>query len=208
MRPALQRIAAGAFAYVVSYVLVGLVTATRVVEYLPDSGDGLTVLEVYQSAGSPLWQAVGWFALNANGVPISVAAESGNVVAMENFLRDGSLWLGLVPGWLGLVPMAACLLVGAAVAVRRRPPSPVALGVGAYMVPGYLLAVLASTVAFSGTVGPVDASVTLLTWYPPERWLLPTLLAPLVFGSLGAFLGGSSVLESAVDDLLSGASLR
>lgn len=205
MRTALQRIGAGALAYVVSYVLIGLVTATRIDRYLVAEPDkGVTILEAYQSAGSPLWQAIGWFTLNAHGVPIDVAG----VRDTGNFVHEGSLWLGVVPGWVGLVPMVACLLVGAIVTARSLGPSPVPLGVGAFMVPGYLFAVLASTVAFSGAVGPVDASATLISTYPADRWLLPSLVSPLVFGSLGALLGRSSLLESTTADRSKGSSHR
>lgn len=209
MHTVLHRIAAGALAYVVSYVLIGLATVPRIGQYLtPYPGNGVTVLEVYRSAGSPLWQAIGWFTLNANGVPVTISVGAGNVVPEATLVHEGSVWLGVVQGWLGLVPMVACLLVGVAVTARSNGPSPVPLSVGAYMVPGYLFAVLASTVAFSGTVGPVDASATLFSGYPADKWLIPVLLSPLVFGSLGALLGQSSVLESAFGNLLSESSRR
>lgn len=209
MRTALHRLAAGALAHVVSYALIGLLTLPRLGRYLTyDPGNGVTVFEVYRSAGSPLWQALGWFTLNANGVPITVTTESGNVISMANFVNEGAAWLGVIQGWFGLVPMVACLLVGVAVAVRSRRPSVVPLGVGAYMVPGYLLAVFASVVAFAGPFGPVDASVTLFSTYPADRWLIPVLTTPLVFGSLGALLGQSPVLTSTVERLQSESSLR
>ena len=209
MRTALQRIAAGALAYIVSYVLIGLVTIPRLNQYLRPNREGVvTVLEVYHSAGSPLWQAIGWFTLNANGVPINIYTGSGNAIPTVNFVSDGSLWFGVIPGWFGLVPMVACFLVGVVVAATSRPPSPFPLSVGAYMVPGYLVALLASTVVFAGGVGPVNASVKLIDTYPADRWLLPTLLTPLLFGSLGAFLGQSPFLKSNVENMVSKLSLR
>ncbi|MFC4447789.1 hypothetical protein [Halorussus aquaticus] len=206
MRTALHRIAAGALAYVVSYVLIGLATVPRLGRYLVRaSDDAVTVLDVYRSAGSPLWQAVGWFTLNAHGVPIDIAA----VRDTGNFVSDGAMWLGILPGWLGLVPLVACLLVGVTVTATNR-SSPVPMGVGAYMVPGYLVALLLSTVVFAGGVGPVTASARVLLpgSYPGGRWLLLVVLAPLVFGSLGASLGQSPVLTATVERLRSDLSLR
>ena len=183
MRTALQRIAAGALAYIISYVLIGLVTVPRLGYYLAhDSVNGVTALDVYHEAGRPLWQAVGWFTLNANRVPINVG------LGTTNFLSGGREWLGVIYGGVGLVPMVACLLVGVAVAVRSS-PSPVPLSVGAYMTPGYLFAVLVSLVVFAGRGGPVDASAVLFAGYPNGQWVVFVLLTPLVFGSLGALLG-------------------
>ncbi|NEU55935.1 hypothetical protein [Halorussus sp. MSC15.2] len=206
MRTALHRIASGALAYVVSYVLIGLVTVPRLGQYLVRaSDDAVTVLDVYHSAGSPLWQAVGWFTLNAHGVSIDIAA----VRDTGNFVSDGGMWLGILPGWLGLVPIVACLLVGVAVSATNR-SSPVSMGVGAYMAPGYLFTMLLSTVVFAGTVGPVTASARVLFPgnYPGGRWLLFVVLTPLVFGSLGAFLGQSPVLTATIERLRSDSSLR
>lgn len=204
MRTALHRIAAGAVAYIASYVLIGLVTVPRLGQYLThDSGNAVTVLDVYHSAGSPLWQAIGWFTLNANGVPVSIAAGQDTT----NFVADGA-WLGVIHGWVGLVPMVACLLVGVTVAVRSPPPSPVPLSVGAYMMPGYLFAVLASTVVFTGSGGPVEATAMLRATYLNGQWLVYALFTPLVFGSLGALLGQSPVLTAAIERLRSGPSLR
>ena len=182
MRTALHRIAAGALAYVISYALIGLVT----------------VLDVSYSAGKPLWQAIGWLTLNTHGVPLS--GLPGGV----NSVSDGA-WLGVIHDWVGLVPMVACLLVGVTVAVRSPPPSPVPLSVGAYMTPGYFVAVLASTVVFVGPFGPVDA---LLSTGRHGQWLVYALFTPLVFGSLGALLGQSPVLTATIERLRSGPSLR
>lgn len=199
MRTALHRIAAGALAYVVSYVLIGLVAVPRLGQYLThDSGTAVAALDVYHSAGSPLWQAIGWFTLNVHGVPIS--GLPGGVT----YVSDGA-WLGVIHGWVGLVPMVACLLVGVTVAVRRSPPSPVPLSVGAYMTPGYFFAVLASTVAFTGPFGPVDALVSTGRY---GQWLVYVLFTPLVFGSLGALLGQSPVVTATIERLRSGPSLR
>ena len=203
MRTVLHRIAAGALAYVVSYVLIGLLTVPRLGEYLAhDSGNAVAAFDVYHSAGSPLWQAIGWFTLNANGIPISVGTDA------TNFVSDGTVWLGMIHGWVGLLPMAACLLVGATVAVRSQSPSPVPLSVGAFMTPGYLVAVLASTVVFSGAVGPVTASAQLRLSIWDSQWLLLVLLLPLVFGSLGALLGQSPILTDTIERVRSGSSLR
>ncbi|UPV99454.1 hypothetical protein M0R88_13105 [Halorussus gelatinilyticus] len=205
MRTALRRIAAGALAYVVSYVLTGLVTVPRLGRYLVQGSYSAAILDVYHSAGSPLWQAVGWFTLNAHGISVDVAA----VRNTGNFVYEGALWLGILPGWLGLVPVVACLLVGVAVTARGR-SSPVPVSVGAYMVPGYLFAVLLSSVAFAGALGPVAASASIapLRQYLGGRWLLLVVLAPLVFGSLGALLGQSPVLTATIERLRSGPSLR
>lgn len=200
MRTVLHRIAAGALAYIVSYVLIGLVTVPRLGQYLAhDSGNA--VLDVYHSAGSPLWQAIGWFTLNANGVSISVGQNT------TNFVADGA-WIGVIHGWIGLVPMVACLLVGVTVAVRSPPPSPVPLSVGAYMTPGYLFAVLASTVVFTGSGGPVDATAMSRATYLDGQWLVYVLFTPLVFGSLGALLGQSPVLTATIERFRAGLSLR
>jgi hypothetical protein len=203
MRTVLRRIAAGALAYVVSYVLIGLVTVPRLGEYLTrESTNAVTALDVYHSAGSPLWQAIGWFTLNANGVPIRVAGDT------TNFVANGTVWLGMVHGWVGLIPMVACLLVGAIVVMRSPSSSPVPLSVGAYMMPGYLVAVLASTVVFGGEVGPVTATASLRLNIWDSQWLLFVLLLPLVFGSLGALLGQSPILTATIERLRSGSSLR
>ncbi|UPV74995.1 hypothetical protein M0R89_02755 [Halorussus limi] len=202
MRTSLRRIGAGAFAYVVSYVLIGLVTVPRFDQYLThDPSNAVGVLDAYHSAGSPLWQAVGWFTLNAHAVPINVG--SGDV----NFVSDGAMWLGIIPGWLGLVPMVACLLVGVAVTATSR-SSPVPVSVGAHMIPGHLFAMLVSTVAFAGAVGPVTASASLTVNVRDGRWLVFVVLSPLVFGSLGALLGRSPVLTATIERLRSGPSLR
>lgn len=211
MRTALHRIGAGALAYVVSYILVGLVTVPRLGQYLTlDSNNAVTLLEVYRSAGSPLWQAIGWFTLNAHGVSIAISSKSGHTVAGGNLVHGESLWLGFIPGWLGLVPMIACLLVGVAVSATNRFSSPVPAGVGAYMAPGYLFAVLLSTVVFAGAVAPVTtaARIAPLRQYLGGRWLLLAVLSPLVFGSLGASLGRSPVLTATIERLRSGLSLR
>lgn len=209
MRTALHRVAAGVFAYLVSYVLVGLVTVPRLGQYLTRGpSNAVTVLDVYHSAGSPLWQAIGWFTLNAHGVSISISSKSGHPVGAGNFVHAESLWLGIIPRWLGLVPMVACLLVGVAVAATSR-SSPVPTSVGAYMAPGYLFAMLLSTVVF-GPVGPVTASVSInpLTQYLGGRWLPLVVLSPLVFGSLGALLGQSPVLTDTIERLRSDLTLR
>ncbi|WP_276300930.1 hypothetical protein [Halorussus lipolyticus] len=206
MRTALHRIAGGALAYLVSYLLVGLVTVPRLDRYLRRSSDeAVTVLDVYHSAGSPLWQAVGWFTLNAHGVPVDVVAvrDSGNFVA------DGAMWFSAIPGLLGLVPMVACLLVGAVLTARSR-SSPVPASVGAHMVLGYLFATLLSTAVFAGAVGPVSASASVLLPgdYAGGRWWLVVVFAPLVFGSVGALMGQSPLLTATIERLRSGASLR
>lgn len=206
MRTALHRIVAGALAYIVSYALTGLLTVSRLDRYLVRaSDDAVTVLDVYHSAGNPLWQAIGWFTLNAHGVPIDITA----VRDTGNFVADGGMWLGVLPGWLGLVPMVACLLVGVAVTAVNR-SSPVATSVGAHMVPGYLFAMLSSTVVFAGAVGPVNASATVLLPgdYTGGRWWILVVFSPLVFGSLGALLGRSPVLTATVERLRSGPLLR
>ncbi|WP_158058426.1 hypothetical protein [Halorussus halophilus] len=201
MRTALHRIAAGALAYVVSYLLVGLATVTRIDNLLTlDSATTIDPIVVYQSAGNPVWQAIGWFTLNAHGVPVTIANETGNVVAAMNFVHHQGAWLGVIQGSLGLLPMLACLLVGLGVTLRSC-QSPVPLSVGAYMTLGYLLAVFASTVVFSGTVGPIDASFALPMNIRSTRWFIFVLLTPLVFGSVGAFLGRSPVFESAFERL-------
>ena len=201
MRTLLHRIVAGAVAYVVSYVLIGLVTVPRVGQLLTQkAGNAVTVFDVYRSAGSPLWQAVGWFTLNTHGVLIDIAAVRGS----RNLVSTGAAWLGMIHGWIGLIPMVACLLVGVAVAVRG--PSPVPLSVGAGMAPGYLFVMLLSTVLF--TVGPVTSSASLWLTIRDVEWLLFVVLSPLVFGSLGALLGRSPVLTATIERLRSGPSLR
>lgn len=91
---------------------------------------------------------------------------------MANFARGeetAKMWLGVIPGWLGFMPMIACLLVGVVMTATRRSQSPVSLGVGVHMVPGYLFGVLASIAVFAGAVGPVNASVTLFDTYPLDQ---------------------------------------
>lgn len=209
MRTALQRIVAGALAYIASYVLIGLVTVPRLGQYLThDPGDAVTALDAYYSAGSPLWQAIGWFTLNAHAVPTTISSKSGRIVASGNLVHAEPLWIGIIPGWLGFVPIVACSLVGVAVTATGRSPSPVPVGVGISMVPGYLLAVLLSTVVFTGAVGPATASVSLPLNVRDGRWLPLVVLSPLVFGSLGALLGQSPVLTATVERLRSDLTLR
>lgn len=206
MRTALHRVAGGALAYLVSYLLVGLATIPRLDRYLRRSSEeAVTVLDVYHSAGSPVWQAVGWFTLNAHGVPTDISA----VRDTGNFVADGAMWFGAIPGWLGLVPMVACLLVAAILTARSR-SSAVPASVGAHMVPGYLFAMLLSTAVFAGPVAPVNTSAKVLLPgdYAGGRWWLLVVFAPLVFGSLGALVGQSPMLTATIERLRSGASLR
>ncbi|MXR40425.1 hypothetical protein GRX01_03525 [Halobaculum sp. WSA2] len=202
MYAALQRVLAGACAFVLTYLVVAFVAASRIARYLtPDSGNGPTVLDAYRAAGEPLWQAIGWLALNTLGVPIGVSVESGYVIRHANLVYDGSLWFGVVPGVFGLVPMVTCILAGAGVVVLSPTPSHVPLAVGTYMIPGHLSAVLVATILFSGAVGPVEASFTLTTLYPPTKWLIPTVVSPLLFGSAGAFVVQSPFVQSILNRL-------
>lgn len=195
MNTALQRVLAGTLAFVVSYVLIGLATVTRIAQYLtPDTIPGVTVLEVYRSAGRPQWQAIGWFTLNVHGIPVTVSIDKGHLVSQELLVHEGALWLGIVPGWFGFAPMVACLVVGAAVATRGGPTPSAAIGT--WMAAGYFVAVLLSTYLFSGAVGPVNAHFDLIGTYPPEKWLLPVILYPLVFGSVGAYLAQSHLIRA------------
>lgn len=200
MRSTARSLFAGVAAYTLTYFLVGLATVGRLGTYLavgPPGGPSLRA--VYQDAGGPVWQAVGWLTLNAHGVPLRVAVPDGAIVTLANLLVNDGKWLGTIPGWVGLLPAVACLLAGAAIVATSEPPTPVGWHVGAGMTAGYLGAVLISTVLFSGTVGPVDASFTLIDGYPADRWLLPAVLAPLLFGSAGAMLGRSPALRAAAD---------
>lgn len=196
MYAALRRVIAGACAFVLTYLIVAIVAASRISHYLtPDPGNGPTVLSAYRAAGEPLWQGIGWLALNTLGIPISVSVEPGYVVVHANLVYDGSLWFGVIPGVFGFVPMVACLLAGAGVVALSPTPSPVPLAVGAYMVPGHLSAVLVATFLFSGAAGPVEASFALTTLYPTAKWLIPTVVSPLLFGSVGAFLVQSPLIH-------------
>lgn len=122
---------------------------------------------------------------------------------LTNFASEGPGWLGVIPSWLGLVPFVACFLVGFAIALTSARSTPVAWSVGAYMTVGCVPALVVSTILFSGTVGPVDATFTLIDGYPADRWLIPAVAAPLLSGSLGAFLGGSPLVASALDRIAS-----
>jgi hypothetical protein len=204
MRTVIRRVGGGVLAYLATYALIALLTAPRMTEYLRlDEREALAALEIYRGAGEPMWQAVGWLTVNAHNVPVTIRTDEGTVATITNFVLDGGGWLGVLPGWLGLVPVVACLLVGLAIAVTSPRSVPVTWSIGAYMTVGYVPALLASTVLFSGTVGPVDAKFVLIQGYPADRWLLPTIVAPLIFGSIGAFVGRSPVLDSALDRIAS-----
>lgn len=199
MRTTARSLLAGVAAYIGTYLLIGLFTITRLAGYLQvASPTARSLVAVYRDAGSPAWQAIGWLTLNAHGIPLTVTVEAGRIVSLANLLGSDGKWLGLVPGWLGMVPAVACLLAGAAVTATSDPPAPVGWHVGTAMVGGYVAAVLASILVFSGTVGPVNASFALIGNYPPDRWLLPVVLAPLLFGSLGAAVGRTPTVRSAI----------
>jgi hypothetical protein len=203
MRPVVHHVIGGVLAYAVTYALIGLPTVPRTPEYLHvDPPNEFVALEAYRAGGEPLWQAVGWFPVNAHNIPVDISTGTQEV-SWVNFVFPGARWLGVIVGWLGLVPFVACFVIGFAIAVTSPRSTPIARSVGAYMTVGDVPALVASTIRFSGAVGPVDATFTLVMGYPADRWLLPAVAAPLLFGSLGAFLGRSPLLEPFRDRIVS-----
>lgn len=156
MRPVVRRVTGGILAYSVTYALTGLVTVSRTTEHLHlqvDHPNEFGALDAYRAGGEPLWQAVCWFTVNAHYIPVDISTGTQEDYFV-NFVSPGAGWLGVIVGWLGLVPFVACFLVGFAIAVTSPTSTPIAWSVGAYRTVGYVPALVASTILFSGSSGP------------------------------------------------------
>ncbi|RBI60278.1 hypothetical protein DMJ13_18210 [halophilic archaeon] len=143
----------------------------------------------YTDAGQPFWKAVGWVLLNTHSIPVDTHFIGPSL--------SGGTTVDVVGGyeWLYLVPAVACLLGGAATVVLSANSSPIELAVGSYLAVGY-----AGTAVLSASIFEINTSkagvgmmMRLSTWN--MTWLIAIVGYPLVFGTLGAFIAQSPLLQ-------------
>jgi len=91
---------------------------------------------------------------------------------------------------LYLAPVAACLLAGFVVVRLPEENAPVPAAVGAFSTVGYVGALVASAFALRVEAGGLEAFPSLFN-FGTLQWVVVAPLFPLVFASLGAFVGTS-----------------
>ena len=187
--PALRRSLAGVTAAVLAYVI----TAVLAIPWLPRLlGRGQAsprhLWMGYETAGEPVWAAVGWILLTAHRIPLQVAATD------STFL--GYLPLESAP-WLFLGGPLACFVVGAAVVQHADESTGVASAVGAFVTIGYLCAILLGAFLFRVYTGQILIAPALWNTFSLS-WLVVVPLIPFVFGTVGASVGSEPALREAL----------
>ncbi|MFC4451776.1 hypothetical protein [Halorussus aquaticus] len=187
MRVALQRVLAGAAAYLLAYGLAAALTLYRLPTLLGrhlEPSRRQQYWEYYVAAGEPTEAVVGWFLASAHRVPMMTVTDPGStgVSAADVFAaRAPSLYLA---------PAIACLVAGFVAARRPWERAPVPVGVGAFLTVGYAAAFVASAFQFRVDTGSELAFPALFN-FGSLQWVVVVPLFPLVFGTLGAFVGTS-----------------
>lgn len=156
--------------------------------------------QIYTDAGQPVWKPFTWLVLSVRSVPLRVQ------------IRGGWAWHGLMrnqtgaPDWLYLIPAIACFSGGVAVVILSSKPDPIEWGIGSHLAIGYTTAGVASAVVSRLTierailVGRVteESTATIITrLINPVSLIWPLAMVgyPLLFGSLGAVVGQSSLYQ-------------
>ena len=168
--------AAGLAAFLIGY-LVTFLWRGREIERSIEPLEALFSLFEAEPIGA--WRVVGWLYYGGHFVDTRVTAEFGpfETAVYLDLVREGAGTLET----LYLVPPVLLLVAGAIVAAGLRAPDiPTGAMVGASVVVGYLVAILAGLVVFAygGTrPDPVPAIV------------IAGLVYPVVFGAVGGVLG-------------------
>lgn len=190
MPSALRRATIGVGTYIAAYLLMGLATVpvlSRIMKATFPGVEGSSALwHTYTAAGQPVGKAIGWTLLNAHLVTLRIAPEP-NSITWKNPL----VWAGV--DWLYLAPAVACVIGGVAVVRSSTQSDPIPLAVGTHLAIGYASAFLVSVFVFRLTIGTATVRPSLIS--PASVvWPLAVIGFPVVFGSLGAVLGRTSVL--------------
>lgn len=189
MIPALRRSLAGVTAAVLAYLL----TAVLAVPWLPRllgraANSPRNLWAGYESAGEPVWAAIGWVLLVAHRIPLQVASSDGTFV--------GYLPLGTAP-WLLLCGPLACFVVGVVVVQHADEDAGIPAAVGAYLFVGYLCAILLGAFVLRVSTGEILIAPAL--WNTTSlSWMVVVPLVSLAFGTAGAYVGSEPAIEAAL----------
>lgn len=197
MSNALRRVLAGGVAYLLAYALAAALTLHRIPDLLfrgASESNWEHYWDYYVAAGEPTAEAVGWFLLSAHRVPMMAVASGSRGVSTSD------VFAAQAPS-LYLAPALACFVAGALAVRFPTERAPVPVGVGAFLTAGYLLALVASAFLVRVDTGARELFPALFN-FGTLQWIVVAPLYPLVFGSLGAFVGLSAAvpeLRSAVE---------
>lgn len=184
MRLTLQRAAAGVAGYLLAYAFTAVLTLSRLPRVL---GRHVTrpgwqqYWEYYVAAGRPTAEVVGWLLLSAHRVPMMTVEPGSRGVSVPAVFAAGTPSLYLV------APLA-CLLAGFTATRLPNESAPVETAVGVFMTVGYVAALVASAFFFRVDTGQLEVFPALFN-SASLQWVVAAPLVPLVFGTLGAFVG-------------------
>ncbi|MFW5956183.1 MAG: hypothetical protein ACOCQY_02155 [Halorhabdus sp.] len=179
----------GAVAYILGYVVTGLVKSNQVQnEY------GEILGQFAEFEGLPAaWQVAGWIYYAAHNVEVVLDATiTGQSISRAVPITEGALW----EAWFPVVPLIALLIAGYVVAYRSDAPSVTeGFTAGASVVLGYGLLAIAGAFLFawSLSVEELGAEVTVAVG-PDLAWavLLSGLAYPIVLGGIGGAIASQT----------------
>jgi len=173
----------------------------RIFQAASEGTAGTNLRQLYTDAGQPVWKAVTWLVLGVHFVPLRVLGPRGNW-AWQTLMRNQTG----APDWLYLIPAIACFAAGMTVILVSSEPDPIEWAIGSHLAIGYTAAGVASAVVSRLTIEtaivlgrvPVDAPATIVPrLINPVSLIWPLAMVgyPLLFGSLGAVVGQSSLVQ-------------
>lgn len=191
MHTVLRRSIAGVGTYVGAHLLTWLTTLSilpRILKAPSVGGEDVSSLwHVYDAAGQPVWKAVGWVLLGAHRVPLRIKFGPGSYSWTD-------LMGAAAPDWLYLIPVITCFAGGLTVVLLSPKPAPIEWAVGSHLAIGYAIAAVTSAFVVELTM---DTAAVFPALMNPSSlvWPLAVVGFPLLFGSLGAVVGQTSLLH-------------